>query len=248
MLIAKNLPVFLWDEAVSHANYLQNRSSTVALDGMMPHEAYTGKKPNVSHLREFGCDVWVLDESGTRSKLNPKSKKMVFMGFMDGPKAVRYYDAKMRSIKVSRNVAFNENEELRELEIREVLGLQVEEEKDIRKDQSTQQTTQKTDETINPPPIPHQPTRQLRQTAFKDYKKINNPESRLPTTRQPEIRSPEDATESSGLAEEDYMEMVFIMKGTDDDLPLNRDKAILGNEGHQWKKAMDEEMETLRLE
>jgi hypothetical protein len=43
------------------------------------------------------------------------------------------------------------------------------------------------------------------------------------------------------------METVFITKGTDDDLPLNRDEAILGNEGHQWKKAMDEEMETLRV-
>ena len=122
---------------------------------------------------------------------------------------------------MSWNVAFNENEELRELEIREVLGLRVEGERDVKKDQSTQQTTQKTDETINPPPIPQQPTRQLRQMAFKDYKKINNPESRLPTTRQPEIRSPEDATESSGLAEEDYMETVFITKGTNDDLPLN---------------------------
>src|SRR5277367_2257249 len=126
MIIAKNLPTFLWDEAVSHVNYLQNRSSTVALKSMTPQEAYTNKKPDVGHLREFGCDVWVLDESGTRSKLDPKSKKMIFVGFMDGPKAIRYYDAKNRSIKVSRNVVFNENEEPRELEIREVPGLQVE--------------------------------------------------------------------------------------------------------------------------
>ena len=88
MIIAKNLPIFLWDEAVSHANYLRNRSSTVALKDMTPQEAYTNKKPDVSHLREFGCDVWVLDESGTRSKLDPKSKKMIFVGFMDGPKAI----------------------------------------------------------------------------------------------------------------------------------------------------------------
>src|SRR5271154_6643818 len=126
MIIAKNLPIFLWDEAVSHANYLRNRSSTVALKDMTPQEAYTNKKPDVSHLREFGCDVWVLDESGTRSKLDPKSKKMIFVGFMDRPKAIRYYDAKNRSIKVSRNIVFNENEELRELEIGEVPGLQVE--------------------------------------------------------------------------------------------------------------------------
>ena len=107
----------------------------------MPHEAQTGKKPDVSHFREFGCDVWVLDESGTRSKLDPRSKKMIFVGFMDGPKAIRYYDAKNRSIKVSRNIAFNENEEPRELEIWEVPGLRVEGEKEVQSPvQSPQQT------------------------------------------------------------------------------------------------------------
>ena len=247
MLIAKKLPVFLWDEAVSHANYLRNRSSTVALADMMPHEAQTGKKPNVSHLREFGCDVWVLDESGTRSKLDPKSKKMIFVGFMDGPKAIRYYDAKNRSIKVSRNVTFNENEEPRELEIVEVPGLRVEGEKEIEKDQSTHETQSISEETINPTPIPEAPTRQLRRTVFKDYSTIDNPDSRRPTTRQAKVRSSEDATESSGLAEEDYMETVFVTKGTEDDLPLNHDEAISGIEGHQWKKAMDEEMENLRI-
>ena len=51
---------------------------------------------------------------------------MVFLGFMDASKAIRYYDAKTRSIKISRNVAFNENEEPRELEIVEVPGMRVE--------------------------------------------------------------------------------------------------------------------------
>ena len=45
---------------------------------------------------------------------------------MDGSKAVQYYDAKNRSIKVSRNVTFNEDEEPRALDIIEVPGIQVE--------------------------------------------------------------------------------------------------------------------------
>jgi len=126
MLIAKDLPSFLWDEAVSHATYIRNRSPTRALKGKTPYEAWTGKKPDVSHFREFGCDVWVLDESKNRSKLAPKSKKMVFMGFMDGSKAVRYWDKTSRNVKVSRNVSFNDNEEPRELEVVEVPGLQAE--------------------------------------------------------------------------------------------------------------------------
>lgn len=69
-------------------------------------------------------DVWVLDESNNRSKLDLKSKEMTFVRFMDGSKAIQYYDAKTQSIKVSQNIAFNENEEPRELEI-EVPGVQV---------------------------------------------------------------------------------------------------------------------------
>ena len=43
---------------------------------------------NVLHLQEFGSDVWVLDESKNRSKLDSKSKKMTLVGFMDGSKSV----------------------------------------------------------------------------------------------------------------------------------------------------------------
>ena len=84
---------------------------------MTPFEAWTGEKPSVGHLREFGCDVWVLDESKNRSKLSPRSNKMKFTRFMDGSKSIRYYDAATRLIKVSRNFAFNENDDLNELEI-----------------------------------------------------------------------------------------------------------------------------------
>lgn len=111
MLIAKNLPAFLWDEAVSHATYLRNRAPTRALKGITPYEAWTGKKPDVSHFREFGCDVWVFDETKNKSKLAPRSRKMVFTGFEDGSKAIRYWDKETRKIKVSRNVVFNENDE-----------------------------------------------------------------------------------------------------------------------------------------
>ena len=89
MLIAKELPTFLWDKAISHATYIQNQSPTHALKGKTPHEAWTGKKPNISHVREFGSDIWILDDFKNRSKLTPKSKKMIFVGFMEGSKAVR---------------------------------------------------------------------------------------------------------------------------------------------------------------
>ena len=134
----------------------------------MPYEAKTGKKPNVSHLWEFGCDIWILDESINRLKLDPRSKKMVFVGFMDGSKAVRYHDAKNRLIKVSRNVTFNEDEEPRALDIIEVPGIQVEGEIIS---PATQQTAPvpKTSQPETPEP------RQLQKTGAIDYSKLNDP-------------------------------------------------------------------------
>src|SRR4051812_45938416 len=101
MLFTKNLPSFLWDKAVSHTNYLRNQLSTRVLKDKTPYEAWFGKKPDVSHLREFGCDVWVLDETQGLSKLKPRSKKMVFVGFNDGLKSIRYYNPAKRNIKIS---------------------------------------------------------------------------------------------------------------------------------------------------
>jgi len=50
---------------------------------------------------------------------------MIFMGFDDGAKCIRYYDKATRRVKRSRNYKFNENEEP-QLEITEVPGLQAE--------------------------------------------------------------------------------------------------------------------------
>ena len=93
---------------------------------------------------------------------------MIFIGFMDGSKVVRYYDAKNRSIKVSRNVAFNEDEEPRALDIIEVPGIQVE-------GKIISPATQQPAPTpkIPQPKIPE--PRQLWKTGFIDYSKLNDP-------------------------------------------------------------------------
>ena len=264
MLIAKDLPSFLWDEAVSHATYIRNRSPTRALKGKTPYEAWTGKKPDVSHFREFGCDVWVLDESKNRSKLAPKSKKMVFMGFMDGSKAVRYWDKTSRNVKVSRNVSFNDNEEPRELEVVEVPGLQAEGEvkgnlapktmnEQPKKDE---EPTQEAEIEIETPGARNLRTR----TTKIDYRQLNDPQLRQPNFRakqqSPSISPPETSKKEITTKEKTNLAMGtlwkalleeedFVFRTTEDDLPKNYDEAIAGDEGEKWKAAMDEEIGTL---
>lgn len=52
-----SLPAGLWAEGVRNAVYILNRLPTRALTGMTPYEAFTEKKPDVGHLRVFGCLV-----------------------------------------------------------------------------------------------------------------------------------------------------------------------------------------------
>ena len=51
----------------------------------------------------------------------------------------------------------------------------------------------------------------------------------------------------SGLAEEEFLETIFLAgKGSDDELPMTHKEAMESKEAHQWKQAMDKEMEVLR--
>ena len=58
MLVDSGLPHRFWVEALSTAAYLINRSPTKTLSDMTPLQAWFGKKPNVKHLRVFGCAAY----------------------------------------------------------------------------------------------------------------------------------------------------------------------------------------------
>jgi len=58
-------------------------------------------------LREFGAPVWILTEGKNLSKLEPKSIQHVFVGFQEGPKAIKYFSAETRQIKISRDYRFH---------------------------------------------------------------------------------------------------------------------------------------------
>jgi len=95
--------------AINHATYIRNQSFTWALQGKTPIEAWTNKCPNIAHLQEFGIPVWILQEQQNISKLKPKSFEQIFVGFEDGPKAIKYYDKGTHHIKTSRNYYFSES-------------------------------------------------------------------------------------------------------------------------------------------
>jgi transposase InsO family protein len=67
-----------WDNALLHAVCLQNRT---ALPGRCtPFENKTGTKPDISHIRIFGCEALAYVEKEQRTKLDYKTEKCIYLG------------------------------------------------------------------------------------------------------------------------------------------------------------------------
>ena len=58
MLKAMNMPKNFWGEAIRHTIYVLNRVPTKALVNKTPYEALKGRKPNLEHLKVFGCTAY----------------------------------------------------------------------------------------------------------------------------------------------------------------------------------------------
>ncbi|CAH9069840.1 unnamed protein product [Cuscuta europaea] len=108
MLKTKNMPKDFWAEAVDCAVYLQNRCPTKSLDGKTPQEAWHGGKPGVSHLRVFGCIAYAHVPDQTRSKLDDKSEKFIFIGYDKHSKGYKLYNPNFKKLIISRDVEFDE--------------------------------------------------------------------------------------------------------------------------------------------
>jgi hypothetical protein len=71
MLIGRNLPNYLWAEAVNYANDLKNISTTKLLPNTTPFERFFNKKPDYSHLKTFGCKIEFKDNN-VKTKLDER--------------------------------------------------------------------------------------------------------------------------------------------------------------------------------
>jgi len=50
-----DVPNYLWGEPVRHATNLFNRVAIRSLVKQTPYEVFKGRRPNIEHLRVFGC-------------------------------------------------------------------------------------------------------------------------------------------------------------------------------------------------
>ena len=98
-----------WAKAVAAAAYVWNRTPTRAFkEAITPYERWYERKPNVSHLRVFGCIAYAHIPDIGRQKLDKKAEKLRFVSYSKASKEYRLLNEKNKKIIVRRDVLFDE--------------------------------------------------------------------------------------------------------------------------------------------
>ncbi|KIK14931.1 hypothetical protein PISMIDRAFT_16919 [Pisolithus microcarpus 441] len=110
LIHASGLPKNLWGEAIMHATWLKNRSSTRCLGTKTPYKMLYHKPPNLTKIPVWGCHVKVHDNTG--SKLDMRARDGYWVGFDPESDGHRIYWPDTRSIGIKRSVTFERREQL----------------------------------------------------------------------------------------------------------------------------------------
>jgi len=109
MLSDAGLPNAYWVDAILYATHVLNRVPTYTIaNGLTPHEAFTGNRPSVMHLRIFGCKAHVHVPDEKWRKLDAKSVECIFLGFAENQKAYVCVHHPSGHILESRDIVFDE--------------------------------------------------------------------------------------------------------------------------------------------
>ena len=108
---------------------MQIRFSHRVLGMSTLEEAFTGKKPDVSHFKIFGSSVYVHMSKDARKKLEPTTKVGIFMGYTETPHNYCVYLPSNRMTIVRQDIKFDEGKAMwlsleRELDLHAEVGSQ----------------------------------------------------------------------------------------------------------------------------
>src|ERR1700678_3630915 len=191
---------------------------------------FGGKKPDVSHLEEFGKKCWVLQQNEEISKLDPKSKQFIFVGIGDGIKGYRYYNPRTHQTLTSRNVIFETQiEETDEVEIPYTVPIEGESGDNNQKVEMEMENTQKQKQSHIP--VPREKSARILAQPLLNYRVLNNPDAHGPKEWQHQVPT----TEETGHILIDYTMIGALLE--DDPTLLKEAKAR--SDWPKWKEVMD---------
>ena len=107
MMSRASLPISFWGYALETAAHILNLVPTKKVT-KTPHEMWTGKVPNLNHIKIWGCEAFVRRE--THDKLEPRSERCIFIGYPQKSFGYLFYRPSENVVFVARRGVFRERE------------------------------------------------------------------------------------------------------------------------------------------
>ncbi|KAK8600794.1 hypothetical protein V6N12_050642 [Hibiscus sabdariffa] len=123
-----------------HAAFTLNRVPSKSVQ-KTPHEMWTGKRPNMSFMKIWGCKAYVKHQMST--KLEPKSHKCTFVGYPKEAKGYYFYNHKENKVFVARTGVFLEKDFLSSKEDRRNIELE-----EVQQQQDTEPEVERFSQTV----------------------------------------------------------------------------------------------------
>lgn len=109
MLQKYNTPEFLWAEAVGTAVYILNRILNKKCNNKTAFEEVFDRVPDLAHIKIFGCKAYAQVPTELRRAWDAKAKVYTLVGYESTSKHYRLYDSGEKKIIIHRNVTFDED-------------------------------------------------------------------------------------------------------------------------------------------
>jgi len=115
MLIASGLVRNFWAEALNTSCYISNRCMIRPILNKTPYELFKGRKPNIMHLRIFGCKCYVHNNGkNALGKFDHRSDEAIFLGYSSYSKAYKVFNKRTLCVEESVHVLFDQSNSLSE--------------------------------------------------------------------------------------------------------------------------------------
>src|SRR5215216_4074181 len=219
MMSLTDLPLSFWGYALETVAFMLNRAPSKSVE-TTPYELWFGNKPKLSFLKVWGCDTYV--KTLQPDKLEPKSKKYVFIGYPKETIGYTFYHRSEGKLFVAKNGSFLEKEFLS----KEVSGRKVE-----------------LDEVI----VPYL---ELESSAAPEIVPVSSAPTREEANDEDHETSNDATTEHrrstrSRATPEWYGNPVLTVLLVDDSEPVNYEEAMMSPDSEKWLEAMKSELRSM---
>jgi len=109
ILSESSLPKYFWADVVSTVCYVMNQILIRPILKKTPYELLNGRKPNIGHLKVFGCKCYILNNGKDNlRKFDEKADNGIFLGYSLSSHAYRVYNKRLTTMEEYVHVAFDE--------------------------------------------------------------------------------------------------------------------------------------------